>query len=178
MPFEIPGNWWWCKLENITSNIHYGYTASAQEVGNVKLLRITDIHENNVDWDSVPYCVISEDKLANYILKNRDIVMARTGGTIGKSYIINNLNKKAVFASYLIRIIPLENINENYLKQFFESPLFWNQLRDNTKGTGQPNVNAKSLKNLLIPLPPLIEQDKIVTKTEKIFSEINLRFKV
>ena len=178
LPFEIPGNWLWCKLENITSNIHYGYTASAQEVGNVKLLRITDIHENNVDWDSVPYCVISEDKLANYILKNRDIVMARTGGTIGKSYIINNLNKKAVFASYLIRIIPLENINENYLKQFFESPLFWNQLRDNTKGTGQPNVNAKSLKNLLIPLPPLIEQDKIVTKTEKIFSEINLRFKV
>ena len=117
LPFEIPDNWMWCKLENITSNIHYGFTASAQEVGNVKFLRITDIHENNVNWDSVPYCVISEDKLANYILKNRDIVMARTGGTIGKSYIINNLNKKAVFASYLIRIIPLKNINENYLKQ-------------------------------------------------------------
>ena len=99
LPFEIPDNWMWCKLENITSNIHYGYTASAQEVGDVRLLRITDIHENNVNWDSVPYCVISEDKLSNYILRNRDIVMARTGGTIGKSYIINNLNKKAVFAS-------------------------------------------------------------------------------
>ena len=178
LPFEIPGNWMWCKLENITSNIHYGYTASAQEVGDVRLLRITDIHENNVNWDSVPYCVISEDKLANYILRNRDIVMARTGGTIGKSYIINNLNKKAVFASYLIRIIPLKNINENYLKQFFESPLFWSQLRDNTKGTGQPNVNAKSLKNLLIPIPPFIEQEIIVNKIEKIFNEINLRLKV
>ena len=178
IPFEIPDNWMWCKLENITSNIHYGYTASAQEVGDVKLLRITDIHENNVNWDSVPYCAISENKLINYILKNRDIVMARTGGTIGKSYIINNLNKKAVFASYLIRIIPLKNINENYLKQFFESPLFWSQLRDNTKGTGQPNVNAKSLKSLLIPLPPFIEQEKIVIKIEKIFDEINLRLKV
>ena len=178
LPFEIPDNWMWCKLENITSNIHYGYTASAQEVGDVKLLRITDIHENNVNWDSVPYCVISEDKLANYILRNRDIVMARTGGTIGKSYIINNLNKKAVFASYLIRIIPLKNINENYLKQFFESPLFWNQLRDNTKGTGQPNVNAKSLKSLLIPLPTFIEQEKIVNKIEKISNEINLKLKV
>ena len=178
LPFEIPDNWMWCKLENISSNIHYGYTASAQEVGDVKLLRITDIHENNVNWDSVPYCVISDDKLAIYILRNRDIVMARTGGTIGKSYIINNLNKKAVFASYLIRIIPLKNINENYLKQFFESPLFWNQLRDNTKGTGQPNVNAKSLKSLLIPLPPFIEQEMIVNKIEKIFNEINLRLKV
>ena len=67
LPFEIPDNWTWCKLENITSNIQYGYTASAQEAGNVKLLRITDIHENNVNWDLVPYCVISEDKLANYI---------------------------------------------------------------------------------------------------------------
>ena len=178
LPFEIPDNWMWCKLENITSNIHYGYTASAQEVGDVRLLRITDIHENNVNWDSVPYCVISEDKLSNYILRNRDIVMARTGGTIGKSYIINNLNKKAVFASYLIRIIPLKNINENYLKQFFESPLFWSQLRDNTKGTGQPNVNANSLKNLLIPMPPFIEQEIIVNKIEKIFNEINLRLKV
>ena len=178
LPFDITNNWTWSKLENITSNIHYGYTASAQEVGNVKLLRITDIHENNVNWDSVPYCVINEDKLANYILNNRDIVMARTGGTIGKSYIINNLNKKAVFASYLIRMIPLKNINENYLKQFFESPLFWSQLRDNTKGTGQPNVNAKSLKNLLIPLPPFNEQDKIVIKIEKIFNEINLRLKI
>ena len=168
----------WCKLENITSNIHYGYTASAQEVGNVKLLRITDIHENNVNWDSVPYCDISKDKLPKYILKNRDIVMARTGGTIGKSYIINNLNKKAVFASYLIRIIPLKNINENYLKQFFESPLFGSQLKDNTKGTGQPNVNAKSLKNLLIPLPPLTEQIKIVIKIEKIFNEVNKKLEV
>ena len=178
LPFEIPDNWLWCRLENITSNVHYGYTASAQEIGEVKLLRITDIHENNVNWDSVPYCDISKDKLSNYNLKNRDIVMARTGGTIGKSYIINNLNKKAVFASYLIRIIPLHYINENYLKQFLESPLFWSQLKDNTKGTGQPNVNAKSLKNLLIPLPPFIEQERIVIKIEKIFNEINLRLKV
>ena len=163
----------WCKLENITSNVHYGYTASAQETGDVKLLRITDIHRNYVNWDSVPYCLINDDKLTNYILKNRDIVMARTGGTIGKSYIINNLNEKAVFASYLIRIIPLKNINEYYLKQFFESPLFWSQLKNNTKGTGQPNVNAKSLKVLFIPIPPTIEQEKIVIKIRKIFHEID-----
>lgn len=168
----------WCKLENITFNVHYGYTASAQETGDVKLLRITDIDRNYVNWDSVPYCLINEDKLTNYILKNRDIVMARTGGTIGKSYIINNLNEKAVFASYLIRIIPLKNINEHYLKQFFESPLFWSQLKNNTKGTGQPNVNAKSLKGLLIPIPPTIEQDKIVIKIGKIFQEIDSRLKV
>ena len=178
LPFEIPNTWMWCKLENITFNVHYGYTASAQETGDVKLLRITDIDRNYVNWDSVPYCLINEDKLTNYILKNRDIVMARTGGTIGKSYIINNLNEKAVFASYLIRIIPLKNINEHYLKQFFESPLFWSQLKNNTKGTGQPNVNAKSLKGLLIPIPPTIEQDKIVIKIGKIFQEIDSRLKV
>ena len=174
IPFKIPDSWLWCRLENITSKIHYGYTASAQEKGDARLLRITDIHDNNVDWKSVPFCKISIDNFKKYYLKNRDIVMARTGGTIGKSYIINNLSDKAVFASYLIRIIPLNQINENYLKIFFESPLFWNQLKDNTKGTGQPNVNAKSLKNLLIPLPSYNEQIKISEKIKEAIVEFNL----
>ena len=169
IPFDIPNSWQWYRLENITSNVHYGFTASAQENGNVRLLRITDIHENYVDWESVPCCNISNDKYNKYNLKNRDIVMARTGGTIGKSYIIENLNKNAVFASYLIRIIPLNSINERYLKLFFESPLFWSQLKDNTQGTGQPNVNARALKNLLIPLPPYNEQTLIIKEVKKIF---------
>ena len=166
IPFDIPDSWEWCYLNNITLQIHYGYTASASPVGNVKLTRITDIQDNRVNWKTVPFCMISEDNLKKYKLENRDILIARTGGTIGKTYIVRNLSEKAVFASYLIRAIPLQSINEEYLKLFMESPLYWEQLKAFSMGTGQPNVNGQSLSKLKLPLPPLEEQKRIVEKIQ------------
>ena len=63
VPYELPKGWEWVRLINITSRIHYGYTASALTEGDVKLLRITDIQKNRVNWESVPYCNISNTKL-------------------------------------------------------------------------------------------------------------------
>jgi len=167
-PFDIPENWEWVRLEDVSANIHYGYTASAQSVGNSRLLRITDIQNNVVKWDDVPYCAITEKEFVTYGLKNRDIMIARTGGTIGKSYIVRNLNEKSVFASYLIRVIPLDNVNEEYIKLFLETPFYWEQLKGYSMGTGQPNVNGQSLKALILPLPPLNEQYRIIAHVEKL----------
>ena len=162
IPFDLPDGWAWCNLQMVTTNIHYGYTASAAPTGNSKLLRITDIQNNAVNWEDVPFCTVTPNELECYQLHNRDIMIARTGGTIGKTYIVRNLNETAVFASYLIRAIPVPHINEEYLKIFMESPFYWKQLKDFSSGTGQPNVNGNSLKNLLLPLPPLEEQERIV----------------
>jgi len=134
------------------------------------LLRITDIKDNIVDWNSVPYCDISNENLIKYKLNIRDIVIARTGGTIGKTYIVRDLDVLSVFASYLIRIVPIIGVNEEYLKIFMESPEYWRQLKEKSMGTGQPNINGKALGNLLIPLPPAIESIRIYHKLH-IFSE-------
>jgi len=174
IPFDIPDNWEWCYLNDVTSQIHYGYTASASSAGNVKLTRITDIQNNRVNWETVPFCLISEDNLKKYKLENRDILIARTGGTIGKTYIVRNLSEKAVFASYLIRAIPLQSINEEYLKLFMESPLYWEQLKAFSMGTGQPNVNGQSLSKLKLPLPPLEEQRRIVEKIKTLMPIIEI----
>ena len=174
IPFDIPDNWEWCYLNDVTSQIHYGYTASASSAGNVKLTRITDIQNNRVNWETVPFCLISEDNLKKYKLENRDILIARTGGTIGKTYIVRNLSEKAVFASYLIRAIPLQSINEEYLKLFMESPLYWEQLKAFSMGTGQPNVNGQSLSKLKLPLPPLEEQKRIVEKIQTLMPIIEI----
>ena len=173
VPFDIPDSWEWCTLASATEQIHYGYTASATPMGDAKLARITDIQDNKIIWESVPYCSISKENLPKYKLKNRDILIARTGGTIGKTYIIRNLNENAVFASYLIRAIPLQLVNEEYLKLFMESPLYWEQLKTYSMGTGQPNVNGKSLSKLRLPLPPLNEQQKIVEKIKELEPYIN-----
>ena len=172
IPFDIPDSWEWCTLASVTEQIHYGYTASAAPVGDAKLARITDIQDNKIMWETVPYCSISKENLPKYKLKNRDILIARTGGTIGKTYIVRNLNENAVFASYLIRAIPLQLVNEEYLKLFMESPLYWEQLKTYSMGTGQPNVNGQSLSKLRLPIPPLNEQQRIVEYYKNILPKI------
>ena len=169
IPFEIPNSWSWTRMVDITKQIHYGYTASAKSDGTAKLLRITDIQNNSVCWNNVPFCDISEKELSSYQLYLRDILIARTGGTVGKSYIIDELKSLSVFASYLIRLIPVVNINEYYIKIFLESPMYWKQLKSKSMGTGQPNVNGEALKSLLIPIPPIEEQKRIVEKLENVF---------
>lgn len=167
-PYELPQGWEWCYLNNITTQIHYGYTASAIQRGEVKLVRITDIQYDQIKWDNVPYCDISEENKNKYLLQNNDILIARTGGTIGKTYLVKNIKDPAVFASYLIRAIPSLYINSEYLKLFMSSPLYWEQLKNFSMGTGQPNVNGQSLNKLKIPIPPLSEQKRIVEKLEEI----------
>ena len=173
IPFDIPESWEWVRLSSLSAAIHYGFTASAAPAGNAKLLRITDIQDDRVDWKSVPFCTTKDKDLNTYQLKNRDILIARTGGTIGKTYIVRQLDEVAVFASYLIRVIPLEEVNEEFLKLFMMTPCYWKQLTDASSGTGQPNVNGQSLSNLILPLPPLAEQHRIVEKLEQVLGEID-----
>lgn len=167
-PFEIPESWEWVRLGEISSNIHYGFTASASTKGNAKLLRITDIQNNTVNWDNVPFCNIKEKDFLSYKLMNRDILIARTGGTIGKTYLVQNLHEDSVFASYLIRVSLFSTIFEKFIYSFMNSPLYWQQLKKASMGTGQPNVNGTALSNLCFPLPPLSEQQRIVAKLEEL----------
>lgn len=166
-PFELPRGWKYVRIRELLENIHYGYTASAvsSDTG-VKFVRITDIQNNTVQWDNVPFCEIDKKKLESCKLRNNDILIARTGGTIGKSFLVRDVSEIAVFASYLIRMIPLEISNEKYIKLFLETPMYWKQLIDKSQGTGQPNVNAVSLSELVIPIPPLEEQNRIVEKAD------------
>lgn len=174
VPFEIPESWKWCHMKGITQKIHYGFTASAANAGNAKLLRITDIQDGRVNWDTVPFCDAPEKKLASCKLGESDVVIARTGGTIGKSFLLIDVSDVAVFASYLIRLIPCaEVVNPKYLMVFLNSPEYWKQLKAMSQGTGQPNVNAKSLSTLLLPLPPLDEQARIVAKVEELLKHVD-----
>ena len=172
IPFEIPESWEWVRLSSLSSAIHYGYTASAAPSGSSKLLRITDIQDDKVDWKSVPFCTTTKKDLETYQLKNRDILIARTGGTIGKTYIVRQLDEVAVFASYLIRVIPVEEVNEEFLKLFMMTPCYWKQLTDASSGTGQPNVNGQSLSNLMLPIPPKEEQIRILSKYEELLPKV------
>jgi len=169
IPFEeLPEGWAWARLSMLTANVHYGYTCKSSSNGHIKLLRITDIQNGHVDWNSVPYCAVDPKDYSTYLLKEGDILIARTGGTIGKSYFIRDKPPVSAFASYLIRAIPIKNEIVPYFKCYFESPAYWGQLIDASAGTGQPNVNAASIGRILIAIPPLAEQRRIVERVNEL----------
>ena len=173
MPFEVPDNWAWTTVSDISKSIIYGVSESAKSEGKYKLLRITDIQNNKVDWETVPFTDFDDDKVASYILYDGDIVFARTGATIGKSYLIKKLNQKAIYASYLIRVQTSNLILPEYVKLFFESGYYWEQIELSSVGIGQPNVNGTILGSLNIPLPPFAEQKRIVIEIDRWLSLIN-----
>jgi len=173
VPFEVPSSWVWTTVNDISKSILYGVSESAKSEGKYKLLRITDIQNNQVDWGTVPFTDFDEDKVSSYILHDGDIVFARTGATVGKSYLIDGLRQKAIYASYLIRVQTFDLILPEYVKLFFESGYYWGQIELGSVGIGQPNVNGTILGNLNIPLPPLVEQQRIVAEIKKWFALID-----
>lgn len=164
IPFTIPPSWKWVRWGNLSQEIQYGYNASAQETGRIKMLRISDIQNGKVSWNTVPYCEINEKEIPNYILKQNDILFARTGGTVGKSYLVKEVPVEAIYAGYLIRTRYSLKLSPEYMKYFMDSQLYWDQLRNGTIATAQPNCNGQTLSKMLIPLPPLAEQHRIVAK--------------
>ena len=168
LPFDIPENWRWVRWGDLSQSIQYGYNAPAQEKGRIKMVRISDIQDGNVLWDTVPYCDIKEDDIPTYLLGANDILFARTGGTVGKSYLVKEVPEEAIYAGYLIRIQYSSLLCPEYMKYFMESQLYWDQLRNGTIATAQPNCNGKTLSKMILPLPPLSEQKRIVAKLEEL----------
>src|SRR5262249_16714913 len=123
MSDELPEGWAEAPLAALTTAIQYGYTASAQPDGRgPRLLRITDIQDGRVDWSCVPGCDIGKADLEKYRLTSGDIVFARTGATTGKSFLIFDCPRDAVFASYLIRVKAATTVvTPEYLIRFFQS---------------------------------------------------------
>ncbi|GGD50476.1 restriction endonuclease subunit S [Muriicola marianensis] len=169
--------WKETTLSEICSDISYGYTESAkQEKVGPKFLRITDIANGRLDWNTVPYCPITSDNFKKYQLLPGDIVIARTGATTGANYTIKeNDPKEVVYASYLIRY----QIDRNLADPFFIGQLLcspsWSDYVDAIAGgSAQPSANAKQLGSFEILLPSLSEQRGIASILSSLDDKIDL----
>lgn len=141
--------WQIVELDKVCYKPEYGFTDSASQNGNAQFLRITDITENGVNWNAVPFC--NCNNLEKYRLKDNDVVFARIGATTGKSYLIKNVPENAVYASYLIRV-RAKDIDPEYLYYYFQTNDYWKQI-DSQKGTNLKGwVNGSILSKLKIPV--------------------------
>ena len=164
---------WQVKELGAVSIINYGYTESAtSEPIGPRFLRITDIRDDGVDWESVPYCKIETSEIQKFRLASGDIVFARTGATTGKSFLVQE-PPDAVFASYLIRLRLLDKqLLPEFVSLFFQTAGYWKSVKDGSSGSAQGGFNATKLGALSIPFPTLPEQQRIVGILDKAFEEI------
>ncbi len=164
---------WETKELGAVSAINYGYTESASnEPVGPRFLRITDIQDDHVDWDNVPYCKIESHDLPKYRLANGDLVFARTGATTGKSFLVFD-PPDAVFASYLIRLRLLDkNLLPEFVSLFFQTTGYWKWIKEGSTGSAQGGFNATKLGSMSIPIPPLAEQRRIVGILDEAFDGI------
>jgi type I restriction enzyme S subunit len=151
----VPEGWNRVPLSELCESIDYGYTASAQqdEIG-PKFLRITDIVPNVIDWTSVPYCPIEEDRLTKFRLVEGDIVIARTGATVGYAKRLHKRHPEAVFASYLVRLRLKPEVSNMLVGVFIESDAYKGYVQSRIGGAAQPNANARVLAAAEILVPP------------------------
>lgn len=152
----IPAGWEVGTLKSFCSSMTYGYTTSAKKdcVG-PKFLRITDIVPSFIDWDNVPYCEISDKEETKYLLEEGDIVVARTGATVGYAKRLNKKHPKTVFASYLVRLRLSVKLASLYVGILVESDEYKTFIKLNASGAAQPQANAQVLTSISLVMPSI-----------------------
>jgi type I restriction enzyme S subunit len=174
---EIPEDWEVARLGDNIEKPQYGISISAtDENTGTRLLRITDIQDEKVDWTLVPFCRCTKDEVEKYQLKEGDILVARIGATTGKSYFIKNV-PQSVFGSYLIRIRAKASLDPNYLSYYFQTNIYWFQINLAKSGRLKGGINIPLLENLKLPLPPLPEQQEIAEILQTIDQKIEIEKK-
>ena len=132
----------------------YGSGASAVDYnGLVRYIRITDIEEGGT-LTNAPMSPDTFDE--KYLLNDGDILFARSGATVGKTYLYKKTEGKAIFAGYLIRFIPDERIVlPEYIYYFTRSQYYRSFVRLNAQAVAQPNINAQQYGGLKVSVPPM-----------------------
>jgi type I restriction enzyme S subunit len=159
---KIPESWVETTLGEVSIKKQYGYTESAslEKIG-PKFLRITDIQNDFINWESVPYCPITDSDYEKYKVKIGDIVIARTGNSTGATLVIKE-NVDAVFASFLIRFQLNNEIADYNFIDFLLRSTYWKGFVNSVKsGSAQGGANANDFATFTFLLPTLQEQKSI-----------------
>lgn len=157
--------WIRTTLKEISTDVSYGYTTSAQfEECGPKFLRITDIVPYFVDYSTVPYCKIDENKFKQYQLEKGDLIIARTGATTGYNYLFED-DIDAVFASYLIRFrLNKMKVVPRLIKYILKSNDYYGFINNNISGAAQPGINALTLGNYSFLIPNKLEHQQKIAR--------------
>ncbi|MBR9855373.1 MAG: hypothetical protein GYB37_12495, partial [Algicola sp.] len=162
----IPDDWETETLFNcLEENPKYGIGAAAIDYNTnfPTYLRITDIDDSGlIDTENLKS--VNHPESSKYYLEEGDIVLARTGASVGKSYLYNIDDGRLVYAGFLIKVRPNKSIlKPQFLKGFLSTSTYWDWVVVSSMRSGQPGINSQQIGSLTIPLPSIKEQTVIAT---------------
>lgn len=177
-PFDLPQGWEWCRLGTLLKDLKYGTSVPCTyDSKNSVVLRIPNINTetNKVDLSDIKYADLSSNEIAELSLKENDILLIRSNGSaslVGRIAVVEKVPKNICYAGYLMRLrtygIAVDNF---YLKRVFNCRFLRNSIELPIRTTtGVKNINSTEVSNLLVPLPPLTEQQRIVEKVDKLMA--------
>ena len=158
------GEWEKVKLKDVTESIEYGLNASAKEFdGENKYIRITDIDDVSRKFkeDSLTSPDIDVSECDNYMLCEKDILFARTGASVGKTYLYVKKDGKVYFAGFLIRARIKDKFDSKFIFQNTLTDRFTQYVKVTSQRSGQPGVNGKEYGEYELYLPNYEEQQAI-----------------
>ena len=176
IPFEIPSSWKWVRLNDLCAKISSGSTPSGgrnvyKEEG-IKFLRSKNIYNDGIRYEGIVY--ISEElNKKGSIVKAKDILLNITGGSIGRCAIVTDDFDIANINQHVMIIRGVNLGLRFWIHNIIISPYIQSKIMDVQVGVSREGLSAEKLKNFLIPLPPLEEQKRIVTKIKEILPYCN-----
>ena len=170
VPFEIPESWKWCFVGELFShNTGKAMNASAKKVdksGSIrKFITTSNLYWNAFDFSTIKQMFFSDDELERCTIKKGDLLMNEGGAYFGRTAIWN-YDYEICFQNHVHRLRPYSDIELMYFYHVFFFYRNMNMMR--AKGTAMPGLSSVTLHNMMIPLPPLAEQKRIVAKLEEL----------
>lgn len=167
-PVENEKGWEVKKLGEIAlEKMSYGSGASAVPYNQkIRYIRITDIDELGCLKKDIVSPNICEDK---YLLSDGDILFARSGATVGKTFLFKSTYGSCIYAGYLIRLRPnTQIVIPEYVYHYTKTHYYRSFIESNQRVVAQPNINAQQYSSLKLPLPPLPLQQQFAARIEAI----------
>jgi len=177
---QLPTGWSYIRLGNLIDEPTYGTSAKCDyKSGEQSVLRIPNIYRGRIDDSDLKFASFDKGEIDHLRLKVGDILTIRSNGSIslvGSCALIKEEDTKHIFAGYLIRLRPNSKvIKSKYMLSVMSSHFLRNQIESAAKSTsGVNNINSRELKNLVIPLPSLEEQEEIVSILDYMLPFIDL----
>ncbi len=173
---DVPEHWDVRRLKFLSRNtLQYGANEAAEmdDSDRPRFIRITDVKLDGTLHEDT-FRSIPKDIAEPFILAEGDILLARSGATVGKSFIYSKEWGIAAYAGYLIRFrVDLDVMNADYAYQFFQTSTFWANINSTLIQSTIQNFSAEKYANILMPLPPKHEQEEILTYLKVILTKLD-----
>ena len=177
MPFEVPNGWVWSILPNlctipITDGTHQTPTYTDKEHG-IPFISSKDVTSQKINWDNIKYITKElHEELYKRVAPQKDDILLAKNGTTGVAAIVEDSRVFDIYVT-LALIRPNKNVNPYYLYYVINSGFCKEQFNSHLTGIGLPNLHLTDIKKTFIPLPPLTEQERIVSEIKRWFTLID-----